>query len=306
MPLQGSGSISLSQIGTEFGDSQPHSLSEFYAGGSAGVTSGGAPNVPSSGEISFDDFYGAANQITETASNNQTNINLSTVFGSNWTSAVPKVYVVPSGVTVGATSGNAAIIAPTNMSGTLVINISGSVLAHGGSGGSGGYAPGGCRRNLLDVNNGAPGGTGGDAINIQSANITINNNSGGQISGGGGGGGGGGTGQLFFQSGFWWNGGAGGTGGNGQGYNQSAGSGGSGGTVSCNGGYGGDGGNGGTFGNDGSAGNQGGNFTGQGNGYGGQRGYGGSGGSAGKAITSSNSTSWTNGTTAGTYHGSYT
>ena len=56
MALQSSGAISLSEIGTEFGDSQPHSLSEFYAGGSAGVTSGGAPNVPSSGVLSFNDF----------------------------------------------------------------------------------------------------------------------------------------------------------------------------------------------------------------------------------------------------------
>ena len=63
MPLQNSEAISLSQIASEFNDSQPHSLSEFYAGGSAGVTSGGAPNVPSSGEISLDDFYGAANQV---------------------------------------------------------------------------------------------------------------------------------------------------------------------------------------------------------------------------------------------------
>ena len=76
MALQSSGTITLAQIASEFGDSQPHSLSEFYAGGSAGVTSGGAPNVPSSGTISMSQFYSAANQITETASNNQTNINL--------------------------------------------------------------------------------------------------------------------------------------------------------------------------------------------------------------------------------------
>ena len=243
----------------------------------------------------------------EYIASNSTDINLLTVFGNDdWTADKEKIYVVPSGVSVGATSGNAAIIAPTNMGGTLVIDVFGAVIAHGGSGGAGGYAPGGCRRNLLDVNNGATGGTGGDAINIKSANVTVNNNSGGQISGGGGGGGGGGTGQLFFQSNFWWNGGAGGTGGNGQGYNQSAGSGGGGGSVTCNGGYGGAGGAGGAYGTDGSAGNQGGDFTGQGNGYGGNRGSGGSGGAAGKAITSSNSTSWTNGITAGTYHGSYT
>jgi hypothetical protein len=39
MALQGSGAISLSQIASEFGGSAPHSLSEYYRGGS---------NVPSS------------------------------------------------------------------------------------------------------------------------------------------------------------------------------------------------------------------------------------------------------------------
>jgi len=34
MTLQASGAISLSDLGTEFGDTQPHSLSEFYSGGS--------------------------------------------------------------------------------------------------------------------------------------------------------------------------------------------------------------------------------------------------------------------------------
>ena len=34
MALQASGAISLSDLGTEFSDTQPHSLSEFYSGGS--------------------------------------------------------------------------------------------------------------------------------------------------------------------------------------------------------------------------------------------------------------------------------
>lgn len=34
MTLQASGAISLSDLGTEFSDTQPHSLSEFYSGGS--------------------------------------------------------------------------------------------------------------------------------------------------------------------------------------------------------------------------------------------------------------------------------
>lgn len=51
MALQTSGQISLANIATEFGDSAPHSLSEFY---------GSASGIPSSGQISISDFYGVS------------------------------------------------------------------------------------------------------------------------------------------------------------------------------------------------------------------------------------------------------
>ena len=209
MPLQSSGSISLSQIASEFGDSQPHSLSEFYAGGSAGVTSGGAPNVPSSGEISFDDFYDAANQVTVTISSGATNQNVSSLFGSNFTSAIPKVLVINSGVELGATSlSNYALQVPSGMSGTLNIQNAGTISGAGGDGSSSGN-----------------GGDGGTAIYIASSNVTVTNT--GTIRGGGGGGGKGadGTQGGCFQMGmiFCCSGapGGGGAGGNGQGYDQS-------------------------------------------------------------------------------------
>ena len=49
MPLQKSGAISLSNIASEFGDSAPHSMSEFYDKDYG---------VPTSGTIDFADFYG--------------------------------------------------------------------------------------------------------------------------------------------------------------------------------------------------------------------------------------------------------
>ena len=52
MALQSSGAISLLDIATEFQDSAPHSMSEFYAADSG---------IPASGAISFNDFYGATN-----------------------------------------------------------------------------------------------------------------------------------------------------------------------------------------------------------------------------------------------------
>ena len=54
MALQASGAISLDDIQTEFGGSNPISLSEYY---------GAASGIPASGVISIGDFYGAAAYI---------------------------------------------------------------------------------------------------------------------------------------------------------------------------------------------------------------------------------------------------
>lgn len=245
---------------------------------------------------------GAAPPIEITASN-ATNVDLATVFGADWTENKNKVYIIPSGVTLGATStSNVAITVTTGMGGNLEIQNSGTVLGYGGSGGSGGYSPGGnTRYHSSYQNNGNAGSAGGHAIDVKSANVTVINNSGGQISGGGGGGGGGGTGQVSDYASWFYVGGHGGSGGQGQGYNGSAG-GGSGGGSAWPGGNGGNGGAGGSYGQAGSNGNSGQSVN---SGSGQFRGYGGNGGAAGKAIYSSNSQSWTN-SGSGTYHGSYT
>jgi len=59
MALQSSGQISLSNIASEFGGSAPHALSEYY----------GSDTVPSSGQISFSNFYGTSS-ITYLAQSN--------------------------------------------------------------------------------------------------------------------------------------------------------------------------------------------------------------------------------------------
>jgi len=235
------------------------------------------------------------------ASNNSTNIVLSSVFGSNWSANIAKIYNVPSGVTVGGTNaGGSAILISSGMGGTLTINNSGTIIGKGGDGGNGGL---GNQANVTSPQNGSGGQAGGHGIQADSANATINNLSGGQISGGGGGGGGGGAGRTGQQLSYFY-GGRGGDGGAGQGYNQNQSNGASGQSGNYNiGGTGGAGGNGGTLGNAGTSGSTGGNATYNTN-FG--PGSGGSGGAAGKAIWSNNGNSWTNGTTAGTYHGSYT
>ena len=62
MPLQSSGAISLNDIQTEFGGSNPISLSEYYAGGSfvAAGTTGDGGAIPSSGWTTDDLPVGSA------------------------------------------------------------------------------------------------------------------------------------------------------------------------------------------------------------------------------------------------------
>ena len=57
MALPNSGSISLADIQTEFGGSNPIGLNEYYRNGSY-VTPNNT-NIPTSGLIDFNDFYGA-------------------------------------------------------------------------------------------------------------------------------------------------------------------------------------------------------------------------------------------------------
>jgi hypothetical protein len=65
MALQSSGAISLADVAGEFGGSTPHSLSEYYRGGS--FVGSFVTAVPASGAISLSDFYGTENYITPVA-----------------------------------------------------------------------------------------------------------------------------------------------------------------------------------------------------------------------------------------------
>lgn len=59
MPIVSSGAVSLNAIQTEFGGTNPISMSEYYQGGSR-IGSGVYPNtIPTSGAIQLDDFYSA-------------------------------------------------------------------------------------------------------------------------------------------------------------------------------------------------------------------------------------------------------
>ena len=64
MTLPASGALALSDIQTEFGGSNPISISEYY---------GAAAGVPSSGAISFSDFYGTSSFTLEFSAASYTN-----------------------------------------------------------------------------------------------------------------------------------------------------------------------------------------------------------------------------------------
>lgn len=58
MALQTSGAISLSNVQSEFGGSNPIGINEYYRGGSNVPNSTANNSIPTSGQIQLDDFYG--------------------------------------------------------------------------------------------------------------------------------------------------------------------------------------------------------------------------------------------------------
>ena len=203
MALQSSGAISLNDIHIEAGGSSGTQCSINDSDIRALISKS------SGATMSFSEWYGASAALTETLSNGDTNVNVSTEFGSsNFTSNTAKILIIASGSEIGATggTGNRAITVPSGMSGTLDIQNSGTISGAGGPGGTSSQANGSM---------------GGSAIFIASNGVTVTNS--GTIRGGGGGGGKGADGATNFTGGgnFRCQGGVGGNGGNGQGFDQS-------------------------------------------------------------------------------------
>ena len=166
--IPASGAISLTDFATEFGGTAPHSMSEYYRNG-ANVPSNNS-NVPTTGAFRFGHMRGAINEIIIAATSGA-NVDISGLFGANWTSTVPKRLTVSAGVTIGGTGSSAALIIPANMAGTLEIDNAGDIIGFGGA---------------------SAGAAGGHAINCAVSGVTINNT--GLLAGGGGAGNVGGTG----------------------------------------------------------------------------------------------------------------
>lgn len=67
MALQTSGTMSLDDIQDEFGGSNPIAINEYYKGGSKVPSTTANNSIPTSGEISFDDFYGGSDTTSSSS-----------------------------------------------------------------------------------------------------------------------------------------------------------------------------------------------------------------------------------------------
>ena len=183
MAIPSSGSLALSAIQTEFGGSNPISMSEYYAGGSnvPSGTTGDSGSIPSSGAVAISQFYGSTNRvaIALTISSTTQNYNIYNNRGGSYSAGNSDVTLTVQAI-VGST-GSAGLTTGSGWTSgdTIKIINNNQIVGKGRNGGAGGARSGA----------GAAGQAGQPAISL-SYPVTIQNN-GGFIRGGGGGGGGG-------------------------------------------------------------------------------------------------------------------
>lgn len=184
MALQGSGAIALSELATEFSDSTPNSMSEYYRAG--GKVSTNNTGVPTSGVIALTDFYSAFFAIVLDITANTSDYDILTAATSAGYNAgsdtTPIIVNVASGVTVSGSASHAMKTGALNADSDLTINIDGSIDGYTGATGA----------------TDAAGSPGGDALYWEtltggSGTYTVNVSAGANLRGGGGGGGGGGA-----------------------------------------------------------------------------------------------------------------
>ena len=187
MTLAASGAISASDIRTEFvGGSGAVDMASYYRGANTNVKSNAAnntatnlaANVPTSGAISFNDFYSQAKGWQKTFSSDASQQSGTGIFGDDYSVDYPKTIVINADVTVySSSSSTPALDLTTGGAGTITVNNSGNLYGQGGAAQT----------------------DGGTALKAD-VSITVINNSGANIKGGGGGGGNGGAGGVGSQA----------------------------------------------------------------------------------------------------------
>lgn len=171
MAIKTSGFLSFKDdIAAEYKDVAPHSLSEFY----------GVDNpIPTSGAISFSDFYGTSDVIVLTLAAGQYVENLDLkqyALDNDWNRTSKVQLIIPNDAWIWSDTNQKAGLIISDFPSDVIITNSGKIIGRGGNGGSG--------RQTLDAQPGGP------AIYIDTpTNVYITNATGAFIAGGGGGGG---------------------------------------------------------------------------------------------------------------------
>lgn len=187
MTLQASGPISFSDLQGEYGGTAPLALNAYYRGGARVQNIASNANVPLSGPISLQNFYGQGNStaINRVIAADENNFNFRAwALSQGWDGVSPldMTVTVNSGVYVSATTtAGFAIDTGTPFPAGSVLRLinNGFIVGMGGAAGTG--------RNS-DGTGGGVGLAGGTALRAQFA-LQVTNN--GTIAGAGGGGGGG-------------------------------------------------------------------------------------------------------------------
>lgn len=181
LPCPGPAPISLLDIQNEFGgtylDGTYTRINEYYRGGPYVVNNSTNARIPTSGQISFADFFCGDGEIVVTIGSG-TNVKVSSLFGTYWSRINSKRLIISQGAVIGGTGSNPALDVDNNNRrvGMLTIENKGSIIGFGGAAGVSGA-----------------GGNGGNAINVSSTTQGIIIKNTGSILAGGGGGGRGGT-----------------------------------------------------------------------------------------------------------------
>ena len=176
MAIKSSGTISFPVIVDEFDGSVPHSIGEYYRGGESVPDVALNSKVPTTGPISFSDFYGAVNIFFLTIENNYKELDVQAeATARGWKGKSIIRVIVNNGIYVWSDDTAKGGITVNDSVYPVEIYNYGYIMGRGGNGGEAQ----------------APGQDGGPAIETKDVSVSIINFPNAYIAGGGGGGGGG-------------------------------------------------------------------------------------------------------------------
>jgi hypothetical protein len=140
MALPSSGTISLNDLQTEFGGSNPIAISEYYRGGGLVPDVAVNANVPTSGQVSLSNFYGASNSDPNPNAFDINNISISgTNFASGNSNQITITGInVPITLTFNTTNASATLNSPSatvgpDVSANIGVYVNGSLANSSGT-----------------------------------------------------------------------------------------------------------------------------------------------------------------------------